>query len=404
MKNIFIKNQLEKNELISVINRNKPKDMTKERFKTLKKRVQNMITRENIIFLCENGLERECLVADTPFENTLKLKNLHKMSHCGQNKFYVKALQFYTGFTREEAYKIVRECETCLKYTPLKTANKILPMVYNNPWEHVQIDAIDLRKYAESSSSPAWILSVIDCYSKYAFTVPLITKSAEEVKEALDMIFSIEGFPKTVQSDNGREFKNDILNNFLISNGVDFIHGRVRHPQSQGTVERFNQTITKRIAQMLDNGDKKNWASVLRKATFEYNDQWHRAINTSPFLAFKGRHGKIRQIGKLESTEGIIELPSKLEIKKIDENYREKYIQSSISSKSISKFNVDDFVLLLSDYDNNVRTKKMKLDPIGGKKGKIVEISNDNFYLVEFDNEIKKYCGNQLVKIFNNKE
>lgn len=67
MKNIFIKNQLEKNELISVINRNKPKDMTKERFKTLKKRVQNMITRENIIFLCENGLERECLVADKPF-------------------------------------------------------------------------------------------------------------------------------------------------------------------------------------------------------------------------------------------------------------------------------------------------------------------------------------------------
>lgn len=46
----------------------------------------------------------------------------------------------------------------------------------------------------------------------------------------------------------------------------------------------------------------------------------------------------------------------------------------------------------------------MKLDPIGGKKGKIVEILNDNFYLVKFDNEIKKYCGNQLVKIFNNKE
>ena len=46
-------------------------------------------------------------------------------------------------------------------------------------------------------------------------------------------------------SDNGREFVNQVLASLLEQWGGDttFVHGRPRHSQSQGLVERGNRTI-----------------------------------------------------------------------------------------------------------------------------------------------------------------
>ncbi len=44
------------------------------------------------------------------------------------------------------------------------------------------------------------------------------------------------GVPKLVQSENGGEFQG-VLEELLEREGIEIVHGRPKHPQSQGCVE-----------------------------------------------------------------------------------------------------------------------------------------------------------------------
>lgn len=74
----------------------------------------------------------------------------------------------------------------------------------------------------------------------------------------------LEGFPSIVQSDNGKEFKNKILEDYLAENQVIHKFGHPRHPQSQGQVERSNQTLVRRTSKCL-NGKSVRWIEILGK-------------------------------------------------------------------------------------------------------------------------------------------
>ena len=52
------------------------------------------------------------------------------------------------------------------------------------------------------------------------------------------------GAPSVLQSDNGREFANSIINELSsMWDGLKIVYGKPRHSQSQGSVERTNRDI-----------------------------------------------------------------------------------------------------------------------------------------------------------------
>lgn len=73
---------------------------------------------------------------------------------------------------------------------------------------------------------------------------PLKTKTALEVAYILLDIFTIFVAPKILQSDNGREFANKIVQEACeMWPELKIVHGKPRHSRSQGSVERANQDI-----------------------------------------------------------------------------------------------------------------------------------------------------------------
>ena len=60
---------------------------------------------------------------------------------------------------------------------------------------------------------------------------------------AIKEIFAVIGVPKILQSDNGGEFKNSLLEQYWSKVNVRQIFGSPYHPQSQGSVEAYNRTI-----------------------------------------------------------------------------------------------------------------------------------------------------------------
>ena len=94
-----------------------------------------------------------------------------------------------------------------------------------------------------------FILNYQEHLTKFVVLRPLKEKSAIAVTNELIDIFSLFGAPVILQSDNGREFKNRHLTNTIMElwPELKIVHGKPRHSQSQGSVERVNQDVKKML-------------------------------------------------------------------------------------------------------------------------------------------------------------
>jgi len=66
-----------------------------------------------------------------------------------------------------------------------------------------------MRPYTRFNKGYHYILTVIDMLSKYAWAIPLKTKSGNEMARAIAKIIRNDGrCPKNLQSDMGKKFYN----------------------------------------------------------------------------------------------------------------------------------------------------------------------------------------------------
>ncbi|CAI6372620.1 unnamed protein product [Macrosiphum euphorbiae] len=112
---------------------------------------------------------------------------------------------------------------------------------------------------AQPDGNYKFILVYQDHLTKFVSLRPLTHKRAEEVAYVLLDIFTTFGAPAILQSDNGREFVNKIINELCnMWEDLKIVHGKPRHSQSQGSVERPNQDVENILATWLqDNKTKK---------------------------------------------------------------------------------------------------------------------------------------------------
>lgn len=111
------------------------------------------------------------------------------------------------------------------------------------PGELIQTDTVHYVNPLDHSKM--YIYTVIDLYTRMAYAK--ISPNLSE-KGAAETIFEAQkfmSFPfKMVQSDNGAEFQNHFQGR-LNSRGIKTRHSRVRHPNDDAHIERFNRTLRK---------------------------------------------------------------------------------------------------------------------------------------------------------------
>ena len=138
------------------------------------------------------------------------------------------------------------------------------------PFISSQMDLIDMRHLPDSNYK--WILHIVDHWSKFHFSFPLAHKRAVEVASALHQwVFPIMGLPAILQSDNGREFVNSVIEEVVATwpGQVQLVSGRPRHPQSQGLVEQAHYTLERMLsAKIAESGaTQPPWADWLPHIT-----------------------------------------------------------------------------------------------------------------------------------------
>ena len=134
---------------------------------------------------------------------------------------------------------------------------------------------------------------------------PLKGKTAGELAYQLRDIFCMFSAPFILQSDNGRKFANKIIQSLAdMWPGRKFVHGKPRHSQSQGSVERSNQDVRDMIVAWMSDNNTKTWSEGLRLIQSKKNRTLHSGIKTSPYEAMFGTAQRIR-LGDSPLTEDM---------------------------------------------------------------------------------------------------
>ena len=147
------------------------------------------------------------------------------------------------------------------------------------------LDILDLKDYGpENNRGYRYVLVVIDNFSKFGWTSPLKNKNAQTIKDSFENILTnSKRKPNLIESDRGKEFYNNIFQDFLNKNDIKLYSRN----SSYGAVfaERFNHTIRDLLKKIVfEQGDAK-WIDVLQTITKQYNNKTHSSTKLTPTQA-----------------------------------------------------------------------------------------------------------------------
>ena len=208
--------------------------------------------------------------------------------HASRDIMHKKTSEQYSNITKEIINTYLHLCETCqLKKSKFRKSIVVKPTISNNWNSRCQVDLIDMQSQKDGDNR--FILNYQDHLTKYVTLRPLKTKTAEEVAYQLIDIFCDKGAPHILQSDNGREFSNKIIKEVVnMWPDCKFVHGKPRHSQSQGSVERVNQYVEAILACWQKENNTKHWSEGLRFVQGKKNNRFHKGIGRSPYEAMFG--------------------------------------------------------------------------------------------------------------------
>ena len=147
------------------------------------------------------------------------------------------------------------------------------------------MDILDLKDYgSENNKGYRYVLLIIDNFSKFGWTVPLKNKNAQTIKDSFEnILINSKRRPNLIESDRGKEFYNNIFQDFLNKNNIKLYSRN----SSFGSVfaERFNRTIRDLLKRPVFEKCESNWIDVLPVITKQYNTRIHSSTKLTPIQA-----------------------------------------------------------------------------------------------------------------------
>lgn len=214
------------------------------------------------------------------------LDDIHRSHGHRRERFmmqYINCDAKYFGITRDMIRIYLNACAVCHKIKKISRSNPIQPIISHAPRERILIDLINMSKY---HSNEKFLLSIIDHYSSFIMIYCQKTKSAKETAENIKSYIRIFGAPSIIQSDNGPEFVNSILNELMADYHTKKITSSPYHPQTNGKVERYNQAIERLVDGYLSENEGHEWTEFIENIIEDMNTSISSTTHCKPRSLF----------------------------------------------------------------------------------------------------------------------
>ena len=137
------------------------------------------------------------------------------------------------------------------------------------------------------------MLVLQDHFSKYVVAYVVKDQTAHTAAETLrNGYFGLFGVPAYLVSDQGKAFTGHIIMHLCDLYGVQKLRTSPYHAQTNGQVERMNQTIICMIGK-LEEDKKACWSEHLPKLLLAYNATCSAVTGYSPYYLLFGRRSRI---------------------------------------------------------------------------------------------------------------
>ena len=204
--------------------------------------------------------------------------------HPGQNRmFYTLRETYYWPHMAADIAATVRNCRHCARNRVRLRRHlhrlKLFPAT--RPLESVAIDI--LGPLTKTKSGKRFLLVITDRFTKLTQVVALRTINAYHVAVAFCEAWIFKyGPPKTLLSDNGKQFTSKFFQSVCRLLGLSNIFTSAYHPQTNGQTERYNRTVLAMIRNFV-NDNQDDWDRYVTALTYSYNCHVHRSTKTTPF-------------------------------------------------------------------------------------------------------------------------
>ncbi len=155
-----------------------------------------------------------------------------------------------------------------------------------------QLDLCFLIDLSKHNDNIKYFLTVIDCFTRYAFVRPLQDKKGNNVLTAFkDILAEAKEKPLMIVCDKGTEFTNKLFNEYCTNQNI-----KVVLPESNthaSYIERFNRTFQNLIRKFCTEYETHRYIDHVQDIVKTYNLRKHRMIGMSPFEAEKNPHAAL---------------------------------------------------------------------------------------------------------------
>nr|XP_022902149.1 KRAB-A domain-containing protein 2-like [Onthophagus taurus] len=227
------------------------------------------------------------------------------IGHGGRDRMLNELSIRYKNITRHDVELYLQLCEPCQpKQKGIKKGIVVKPILSSEFNSRCQVDLIDYQSHPDREYK--FVMVYQDHPRKFVILRALKTQRAEEVAYNLLDIFTLIGAPAILQSDNGREFSNQIVSSLKTYwPTLTIVHGKLRHSQSQGSIERANQDIENILTTWMQDSDSNRWSDGLRFVQLMKYKAFQSGIKRTPYEALFGSKVKVGISLPLDDTHNL---------------------------------------------------------------------------------------------------
>ena len=204
----------------------------------------------------------------------------HGLSH-GGTRPTVKLIK--SRFVWPDIQKDVRQwCRDCLACQASKVGRLTMSPITIDPpaASRFRIIHVDLVGPLPASKGCKYLLTVVDCFSRWPEAFPLQDMSSGTCSKAFVQNWLPRyGIPDEIITDRGSQFLGGSWKELMTSLGIDTKSTTSYHPQCNGLVERMHRQLKSSIrARLIDNA----WQDALPLVLLGLRSAWREGPETAP--------------------------------------------------------------------------------------------------------------------------
>ena len=189
----------------------------------------------------------------------------------------------------------IKKCGHCRKFEAAPPITPLKPLTCSRPGEllHMDFTSIEETVPLQQELVIRNVMVMQDHFFKYVVAYVVKDQTARTATETLrNGYFRLFGAPAYLVSDQGKAFTGHLITNLCELYGVQKLRTLPYHAQTNGQVERMNQTIIHMIGK-LEQDKKACWSEHLPEILSAYNGTHSAVTGYSPYFLLFGRKARM---------------------------------------------------------------------------------------------------------------